>query len=183
MGCCSVDIEISFASWKKTSTTMWDFTLKCWTPHLKTAKKVNFMLCVSYHNFFFLKKEKNKWIYQEESRRLSLAHQLYGMKRLKPKYLRIYLRLHLREGFYTFTSKEVPSIARLSSSVAGHTERFIVGGCLVFLFLSRENFGCNCQLQSRHLSPPTAHRPRECLELASRQGWARTGSDGVRSHF
>lgn len=151
---------------------------------LKNSQEGKFyVMCILPQFFFFLKKEKNKWIYQEESRRLSLAHQLYGMKRLKPKYLRIYLRLHLREGFYTFTSKEVPSIARLSSSVAGHTERFIVGGCLVFLFLSRENFGCNCQLQSRHLSPPTAHRPRECLELASRQGWARTGSDGVRSHF
>ena len=39
---------------------MWDFTLKCWTPHLKTAKKVNFMLCVSYHNFFFFKERKKQ---------------------------------------------------------------------------------------------------------------------------
>lgn len=54
----------------------------------------------------------------------------------------------------------------------------------VFSFFKiRENFGCNCQLQSRHLSPPTAHRLSECLELASRQGRARTGPDGVRSHF
>lgn len=79
------------------------------------------------------------------------------------------------------------SAAWLLSRVAGHTERFIVGGSLLllllFFFSSWEDFGCNFELQSRYLLPPTAHRPRECLELACRQGRVRTEPDGVRSHF
>lgn len=95
--------------------------------------------------------------------------------------LRISLKLFiLRDGFYIFNPKEVMSATRLLSSVAHHTERFIVSS-LLFFFLKQG--GLLLQLPTSKQTPLTTHRPREYLKLASRQGRTGTGPDGVRSHF
>ena len=63
----------------------------------------------------------------------------------------------LRESFYTFSPKEVTSTARLSSSVAVHTERFIVGGCLVVFFKAERTLGAiaNYKADTSHHPQPT----------------------------
>lgn len=67
-------------------------------------------------------------------------------------------------------------MARLSSSVAGHTERVTVGGSLSFF----KQGGLWVQLPTSKQTPLTTHSPQpgERLAPASGQGRARTGLTG-----
>lgn len=70
--------------------------------------------------------------------------------------LRISLKLFiLRDGFYIFNPKEVMSATRLLSSVAHHTERFIVSSMLFFFFKAGRTF-----VTITNFKADTSHHPQ-----------------------